>query len=65
MDVDISVSLRGDLDGDSEWYYVEGDFSLVGYAARYGIKYSQCSSSFVAEDFLLSALSLNSVAGDG
>jgi glycoprotein endo-alpha-1,2-mannosidase len=64
-DVDISVFLRGDLDGGDEWYYVEGDFSLVGYAARDGNKYSQCSSSFVAEDFVVSALSFNNVAGDG
>jgi hypothetical protein len=65
-DVAISVSLRGDINGGDEWYYVEGEFSLVGYAAsRYGNKYSQRSSSFVAEDFVISALRVNNVAGDG
>jgi hypothetical protein len=65
-DVAISVSLRGGLNGGDEWYYVEGEFSLVGYAAsRYGNKYSQRSSSFVAEDFVISALRVNNAAGDG
>jgi hypothetical protein len=64
-DVAISVSLRGDLDGGNQWYYVEGEYLFVGYAARFGNKYSQCSTSFVDEDFVLSASSFNSIAGDG
>jgi hypothetical protein len=63
-DVAISVSLRGDLDEGNEWYYVEGEFITIGYAARYGDKYSQCNTSFVDEDFEMSAASFNSVADD-
>jgi hypothetical protein len=64
-DVTIKVSLKGDLDEDNEWYYVEGEYLLVGYAARFDIQYPHCDASFVTEDFVLSALTFSTVAVDG
>jgi hypothetical protein len=63
-DVAMSVSLRGDLVGGLKWYYVEGNRFFIGYAARYG-NYSQCNTTFVDEDFEISAASFNSVTDEG
>ena len=47
--VKITVSLRGDLDADDEWYYVEGEYQFVGYAGRLA-NFNQCDADFLHED---------------
>jgi hypothetical protein len=61
--VDISVSLKGDLDGRREWYYLEGEYALIGYPARF-VTYEECGA-FLQEDFVMSAAYFNDVADDG
>jgi hypothetical protein len=61
--VDISVSLKGDLDGGRKWYYLEGEYALVGYPARF-VTHKECGA-FVQEEFVMSAATFNNVAVDG
>jgi hypothetical protein len=62
-DVNISVFLKGDLNGGREWYYLEGEYTTVGYPARF-VTYEECGA-FVQEDFVMSAAIFNDVAMDG
>jgi hypothetical protein len=61
--INISVYLQGDLDGDRKWYYLEGEYASVGYPARY-VTHEECGA-FVQEDFVMSAVIFNIVAADG
>jgi hypothetical protein len=47
--VKITVSLRGDLDADDEWYYVEGEYQFVGYAGRFA-NFNQCDADFLHDE---------------
>jgi hypothetical protein len=62
--VDISVFLKGDLNGGSKWYYLEGENTLVGYPARYVTQYEECGA-FVKEDFVMTDAEFNFGAVDG
>jgi hypothetical protein len=61
--VDISVFLKGDLDGGRKWYYLEGEYAFVGYPARY-VTHEECRA-FVQEDFVMNVVIFNNVAADG
>ena len=61
--VKFTVSLRGDLDADDEWYYVEGEYQLVGYAGRFP-NFNQCDADFLHEDMEMSANIFNILTTD-
>jgi hypothetical protein len=63
-DIDISVFLKGDLDENAEFYYLEGENILIGKPGREEGVHQDCGP-FVREEFVMPVEQFNIVADDG